>query len=273
MTATASTGLETEVPGGAQGLRSAAAVLLVAAVLSLQVFGVVWIAVGYLVCVLALVVAWAFIIDPPGRFGIAVIGALVALLVSGAQLSEETGGNVEILLAGSVLALVAAMVLQIARRPPRSGVVASLASATTLGMVVVAGALLIPLRDLGGRQVTSLFVGVVATTLIVGRLLDAVTARPPLRTGLPRGVLGLVVGLAAGIGVGALYAMGFDGSDRGVAFGIAVSVAVSAVVIDLVAAIVVAEHRRGLLLGAVLTAVIPVFVAAPAAELTARLLS
>ncbi len=260
------------VSGGAQGLRSAAAVLVVAAVLSLQVFGVVGMAVGYLVCVLGLVIAWAFTIDPPGRFGIAVIGVLVALLVSGAQASEGTSGEVEVLLAGSVLALVAAMVLQIVRRPPRPGVVASLASAATLGMIVVSGALLIPLRD-GGRQVTSMFIGVVATTLIVGRLLDAATTTPSVRTGVPRGVLGLVGGLAAGLAAGALYATGWDGSDRGVAFGIAASVAVSAVVVDLVASFVVAEHRKGLVLGAVLTAVIPIFVAAPAAELTARLLT
>jgi hypothetical protein len=161
-------------------------------------------AVAVLLLQVALVAGWVLALAPAGAAGaaaLAVAAAVAADLLVG--LAGEPGPGLLLVVAGP--ALLAAVVHQMLRRPPRADVVGSLGSVATLvGSACALSLLLLPgvTGDPDSPAASPLVV--VAAALVAGHLVDAVLPRPAVAEGLARGVPGVLAAVAAGTGVALL---------------------------------------------------------------------
>ena len=152
----------------------------------------------------ALVAGWLLAAGPAGARGVAVLAVAAAvaadLLTSAADPADGPAPGVLLVVAGP--ALIAAVVHQMLRRPPRADVVGSLGS---VALLVAAGCALslFLLPDVAGDDGSPLTspLLVVAAALAAGHLVDALLPRPLVADGASRGVPGLLAALAAGVAV------------------------------------------------------------------------
>jgi hypothetical protein len=170
-----------------------------------------WLLVLVLVVQLGFVAAWTSLLDTPSPAGAVAIAAGAAAASDGVLLRVH---HVALGVFATIVALafLFSLVWQIARRH-RTRVTESLAATLAATVLGVGGGAYLTLRAglngeqplADGRQAATAALLGVATVLGVGRLLDAVWARPALSGSRRRGLPGLVVGLAAAAGVGAWY--------------------------------------------------------------------
>lgn len=168
--------------------------------------------VGFVLLVqVGFVTAWAYLLDTPGLVGAVAISAGAAAASDGVLLAAH---HVSLTDFATIVAFAFLLALfwQIAR-PHRTRVAESLASTLAAVVLSVAGGGYLTLRAglngeqsafAGGHAATAALVGV-AAVLGVGRLVDAVRARPSLSGSGNRGLPGLVLGLGAAAGAGAWY--------------------------------------------------------------------
>ncbi|MGY1607365.1 MULTISPECIES: hypothetical protein [unclassified Geodermatophilus] len=214
----------------------------------------------------ALAAAWARALAPAGAAGAVVLAVAAAagsdLLVRSV---EDPGPGVLLVVAGP--ALLAAVVHQMLRRPPRSDVVGSLGSVAVLVSSACAlSPFLLPgvAGDPDSPATSPLLV--VAGALAAGLLVDAVLPRPPVAEGASRGVLGLLAAVAAGMAV-ALLESGtaalvevISGVTTGLVLGLVAALAGTA------ASFLLADTGRRVpgIAGAAVEALLPLAVCAPA---------
>jgi hypothetical protein len=150
-----------------------------------------------LVLQLGLVLTWVLVTGMQGFGGSLAVGAAAAVaadLVLVLPARPPLGGLLVVLGVGFLAA-----VLQQMLRRPREDLVASLSGAVLLLCAVAALAALLLLGrtpDGHGRALVAMLV--VGAALVVGHLVDLVLPRPVLATGVPRGLLGLVLAVLAG---------------------------------------------------------------------------
>jgi hypothetical protein len=155
-----------------------------------------------------LVAAWAPATAPAGAVGVAVLWAAAAVgadLAVGLLAPSGDRPGPGLLLAVAGPAMIAAVLHQMLRRPPRTDVVGSLGSVALLVAACCALALLL-LPDVAGDDgdPTGSPLLVVGAALVAGHLVDAVLPRPTLAAGADRGVPGLLLAVAAGVAVALL---------------------------------------------------------------------
>ena len=150
-----------------------------------------------LVLQLGLVLTWVVVTGIQGFAGSLAVGAAAAVaadLVLVLPGRPELGDLLVVLGVGFLVA-----VLQQMLRRPREDLVASLAGALLLLTAVCAlAALLLLGRTDEGHDRALVALLAVGTALLVGHLVDLVLPRPYLATGVPRGLIGLVLSVAAG---------------------------------------------------------------------------
>ncbi len=231
---------------------------------------------GRLVAVLllqaVLVAAWVLATAPAGAPGVAVLAAAAAVgaglavgLLAGDLPPGEAGPGLLLAVVGP--AMLAAVLHQMLRRPPRTDVVGSLGSTALLVSAVGALALLL-LPDVAGGDgdpaASPLLV--VGAALVVGSLVDVVLPRPPVAGGADRGVPGLVLAVAAGVAV-ALLQSGTEpvdvvpGLTTGLVLGVVAALAGTAASFALRGS--GAGRRAGAPAGVAVEAVLPLAVCAP----------
>ncbi|MGY1695001.1 MULTISPECIES: hypothetical protein [unclassified Geodermatophilus] len=213
-----------------------------------------------------LALGWALALAPAGARGavaLAVAAAVAAdLLVVGV---EDPGPGVLLAVAGP--ALLAAVVHQMLRRPPRTDVVGSLGSVALLVASACALALLL-LPDVAGDADTPATAPllVVAAGLAAGLLVDAVLPHPALAEEASRGVPGLLAAVGAAVAV-ALLGSGagtlvdaLSGITTGVVLGLVAALAGTA------ASFLLADAGRRVpaVAGAAVEGLLPLAVCAPA---------
>ncbi|PRY52171.1 hypothetical protein LY71_101548 [Geodermatophilus tzadiensis] len=155
----------------------------------------------------ALAVGWVAATAPAGAVGVAVLaltaGVVADLLVTAA---DRPGPGAVLAVAGP--ALLASVLHQMLRRPPRRDVVGSLGATALLVAAACALALLL-LPDVAGDDgdPAGSPLLVVGAALAAGHLVDAVLPRPAVAEGVGRGVPGMLLAVAAGVAV-ALWSSG-----------------------------------------------------------------
>ena len=157
-----------------------------------------------LVLQLGLVLTWVVVTGIQGFAGSLAVGAAAAVaadLVLVLPDRPELGDLLVVLGVGFLVAVLQ----QMFRRPreglgrPREDVVASLAGSLLLLTAVASlGALLLLGRTEEGHDRAMVALLAVGIALVVGHLVDLVLPRPYLATGVPRGLIGLVLSVAAG---------------------------------------------------------------------------
>ena len=223
----------------------------------------------------ALTAGWVLATAPSGAAGIAVLAPAAGI---GADLlvvaADRPGPGA--LLAAVGPALLAAVLHQMLRRPPRRDVVGSLGSTALLVTATCALALLLlpgVAGEAGGPVGSPLLV--VGAALAAGHLVDAVLPRPAVAEGVARGVPGLLLALVAGAaaalaesGTGELVDV-LSGVTTGLALGLA------AVLAGLATSFALTDARTGAddgadgggpvrpAAGALVAAVLPLAVCAP----------
>ncbi|MFD2090047.1 hypothetical protein [Blastococcus deserti] len=150
-----------------------------------------------LVLQLGLVLTWVVVTGIEGFGGSLAVGAAAAVaadLVLVLPGRPSLGGLLVVLGVGFLAA-----VLQQMLRRPREDLVASLSGAVLLLCAVTAlAALLLLGRSPAGSGRALVALLAVGAALVVGHLVDLVLPRPSLATGVPRGLLGLVLAVVAG---------------------------------------------------------------------------
>jgi len=150
-----------------------------------------------LVLQLGLVLTWVVVTGIKGFAGSLAVGAAAAVaadLVLVLPGRPELGDLLVVLGMGFLVA-----VLQQMFRRPREDLVASLAGSVLLLTAVAALASLLLLgRTPEGHDRALVALLAVGAALLVGHLVDLVLPRPSLATGVPRGLLGLLLSVVAG---------------------------------------------------------------------------
>ncbi|SOD94384.1 hypothetical protein SAMN06272739_0745 [Blastococcus haudaquaticus] len=150
-----------------------------------------------LVLQLGLVLTWVVVTGIQGFAGALAVGAAAAVaadLVLVLPARPELGDLLVVL----GLGFLASVVQQMVRRP-REDLVASLAGTVLMISAVAAlAALLLLGRTHEGHDRALVALLAVGVALLVGHLVDLVLPRPYLATGVPRGLIGLVLSVAAG---------------------------------------------------------------------------
>jgi hypothetical protein len=150
-----------------------------------------------LVLQLGLVLTWVVVTGIQGFAGSLAVGAAAAVaadLVLVLPVRPELGDLLVVLGVGFLVA-----VLQQMFRRPREDLVASLSGSVLLLTAVGSLATLLLLgRTPEGHDRTLVALLAVGVALLVGHLVDLVLPRPYLATGVPRGLLGLVLSVVAG---------------------------------------------------------------------------
>jgi len=150
-----------------------------------------------LVLQLGLVLTWVVVTGIQGFAGSLAVGAAAAVAADLVLVLPEHPDLGDLLLVLG-MGFLAAVVQQMFRRP-REELVASLAgSALLLTAVAALGALLLLGRTPEGHDRALVALLAVGAALLVGHLVDLVLPRPYLATGVPRGLLGLVLSVVAG---------------------------------------------------------------------------
>jgi hypothetical protein len=191
--------MHSALPARVHHLQPAAlAALAVALVVALpELFGDEGRLAAVLVLQLGLVLTWVLVTGIQGFAGSLAVGAAAAVAADLALVLPERpalGGLLVVLGVGFLAA-----VLQQMFRRPRADLVASLSGTVLLLCAVAAlAALLLLGRSPNGHGRALVALLVVGTALVVGHLVDVVLPRPWLATGVPRGLLGLVLSVLAG---------------------------------------------------------------------------
>ncbi len=223
-----------------QGLGPAA---VAAVLLLLSLLGPVPVLLGVAVLQLVLALGVLVLLDAPSSgaaFGLAVVAA-----AAGDASVLGSDGSVDALAGVLALSLVAALLLQIARKD-RARVTESLAHTLLAVLLVAAAACLIAVRDRPGGD-AALLVGLAAagTALLVARLVDLVNSKPLLVPGASRGWAGMVLGLATGAVVAAVVAGAGDAVTGGQGALIGLAVTATALAADLAADLSAVTLRNG----------------------------
>ena len=150
-----------------------------------------------LVLQLGLVVAWVLVTGIQGFAGSLAVGAASAVAADLVLVLPERPALGELLVVFGV-GFLAAVVQQMFRRP-REDLVASLAGSVLLLTAVAALASVLLLgRTPEGHDRALVALLVVGAALLTGHLVDLALPRPHLATGVPRGLLGLLLSVVAG---------------------------------------------------------------------------
>jgi hypothetical protein len=173
-------------------------VLAVALVAGLpELFGDLGRLAAVLVLQLGLVLTWVVVTGIQGFAGSLAVGAAAAVAADLVLVLPEHPDLGDLLVVLGMGFLVA--VLQQMFRRPREDLVASLAGSVLLLVAVAALATLLLLgRTAQGHDRALVALLAVGVALLVGHLVDLVLPRPYLATGVPRGLLGLVLSVVAG---------------------------------------------------------------------------
>jgi hypothetical protein len=162
-----------------------------------ELFGAEGRLAAVLVLQLGLVLTWVVVTGIQGFAGSLGVGAAAAVaadLVLVLPRRPELGDLLVVLGLGFLVA-----VLQQMFRRPREGLVSSLAGSVLLLTAVGSlGVLLLLGATEEGHDRALVAVLTVGSALLVGHLVDLVLPRPALATGVPRGLIGLVLSVAAG---------------------------------------------------------------------------
>jgi hypothetical protein len=181
-------------PAGLTALAVALVILLP------ELFGDLGRLAAVLVLQLGLVLTWVLVTGIEGFGGSLAVGAAAAVTADLALVLPERPALGDLLVVLGVGFLAA--VLQQMLRSPREDLVASL-SGTVLLLSAVSSlaALLLLGRTSAGHDRALVALLAVGVALVVGHLVDFVLPRPYLATGVPRGLLGLVLSVLAGAAV------------------------------------------------------------------------
>jgi hypothetical protein len=191
--------MQSALPARVHHLQPAAlTALAVALVVALpEFFGDVGRLAAVLVLQLGLVLTWVLVTGIQGFGGSLAVGAAAAVAADLVLVLPERPALGGLLLVFGV-GFLAAVLQQMLRRP-RSDLVASLSGTVLLLCAVGAlAALLLLGRSPAGHGRALMALLVVGAALVVGHLVDLVAPRPYLATGVPRGLLGLVLSVLAG---------------------------------------------------------------------------
>jgi hypothetical protein len=162
-----------------------------------EVFGDEGRLAAVLVLQLGLVLTWVLVTGIQGFAGSLAVGAAAAVVADLVLVFPERpalGALLTVLGVG----FLAAVLQQMFRRPRQDLVVSLSGSVLLLCAVAALAALLLLGRTPAGHGRALVALLVVGAALVVGHLVDLVLPRPVLATGVPRGLLGLVVSVLAG---------------------------------------------------------------------------
>jgi hypothetical protein len=194
--------MQSALPDRVHHLQPAALTALAVALVVVlpELFGDLGRLAAVLVLQLGLVLTWVVVTGLQGFAGSLAVGAAAAVaadLVLVLPARPTLGGLLVVFGVGFLAA-----VLQQMLRRPREGLVASLSGTVFLlcSVGALAALLLLGRTPAGhGRAMVALLA--VGAALVVGHLVDLVLPRPHLATGVPRGLLGLVLSVLAGAAV------------------------------------------------------------------------
>ncbi|WP_238145588.1 hypothetical protein [Antricoccus suffuscus] len=150
---------------------------------------------------LATALAWSYGTGSVGFPGSAVVIALAAI---GSDLVVLNAKSIHFGVLGPILAgaVIAAIVHQVVRRPPRAQVLSSIAQDVFGAVAAASMSLWLMMHEAGDARL--LVVGVSAgagVALLVSHLVDCIGASPRVSYDVPRGVFGFVLAVFAGAGV------------------------------------------------------------------------
>jgi hypothetical protein len=191
--------MQSALPARVHHLQPAAlTALAVALVVALpEFFGDVGRLAAVLVLQLGLVLTWVLVTGIRGFGGSLAVGAAAAVAADLVLVLPERPALGGLLVVFGV-GFLAAVLQQMLRRP-RADLVASLSGTVLLLCAVGAlAALLLLGRSPAGHGRAMVALLVVGAALVIGHLVDLVLPRPCLATGVPRGLLGLVLSVPAG---------------------------------------------------------------------------
>lgn len=150
---------------------------------------------------LAMAGAWSYGTRSQGFPGSAIVIALVALGSDVAVLNQK---SIHLGVLGPMIAgvVIAAIVHQVFRRPPRAKVLSSIAQDVFGAVMAASMSLWLMLHETGDPE--RLIVGLCAATgaaLLISHLVDCVGTAPRVSYDVPRGVFGFVLAVVAGAGI------------------------------------------------------------------------
>jgi hypothetical protein len=259
--------LDDELSSRAHHLPAAALVVVTTA--ALAVLSTTQGELGQLIAVgvlqLALVAAWVVATGIRGSGGSLALGVAAAVGADAAMLLPERP-QLDGLLAVLGLGFLVAVVHQMARRSPRTYLVASLAGVVLLLCSVCALAVLLGVGRLDdGDRALLTAVLAVGAALLVGHLVDLFLPRPQITAGVPRGLLGLALAVVAALVVALLRRDGGALVDTLSAATYGAALGGVAALMALGTSYVVAERNRTGWALPVVQAVLPLAAAAPVA--------
>lgn len=150
---------------------------------------------------LAMAGAWSYGTRSAGLPGSAVVIALAAV---GSDVAVLNTKAIHFGVLGPIIAaaVIAAIVHQVIRRPPRAQVLSSIAQDVFGAVMAASMSLWLMLHEAGDAKL--LIVGISAgagAALLVSHLMDCLSATPRVSYDVPRGVFGFVLAVLAGAGV------------------------------------------------------------------------
>ena len=249
--------------------------LIAAALAGLALVGTPALAAGLFCVQVVIALAWLAALGTRGSlgaFGIAVAAAAAIDIVLGITDNPDLGDAAPVV----GLALVAALLHHLARRP-RRGVTISLAgTVSSAAFAVCAASYLALLPEGSGDKADACALLGVGAALFVARVCDLVSVVPPAFPGSRRGAIGIVAGAGAALAVGAAYGGHTPGLGTGIGLRIAVIAALLALIADVAVDAVLTqapppdERRLSALMP--LGVLLPVVLAGPVAYVTGRIL-
>lgn len=155
---------------------------------------------------LVLLVGWLAIADPPSPRGVVAIG-LGTAAAADAIAGFGTSASLDPLAAVLALAVLATIVVQLARGVARARVTEAMSASlgVAVGAVSVA-TLLVLLRQSGGTEAVTAAALAASVAVFTARCVDKVLPVPHVAAGVDRGGLGIILGSMAGTAATAFYA-------------------------------------------------------------------
>ena len=261
-------GLAVAVPGLVAGL-------VAAALGGLALAGTSALAAGLFGVQVVIALAWLAALGTRGSlgaFGIAVAAAATIDVVLGITDNPDLGDAAPVL----GLALLAALLHQLSRRPRRDVTVSLAGTVSSVAFAVCAASYLALLPEGSGDKADACALFGVGAALAIARALDLLIPSPQAFPGSRRGLVGIVVGAAAALAVGAAYGAHTAGLSGGVGLRIAVIAAALALIADVAVDAVLTQapppDERRLSALTPLGVLLPVVLAAPVAYVTGRIL-
>lgn len=153
-----------------------------------------------------LLIGWLAIADPPSPRAVIAIGVGTAIAAD-ALATYGTSASLDPLAAVLAFAVLAAILLQLARGVARARVTEAMSASlgVAVGAVSVA-TLLVLLRQTGGMEAVTAAALAASVAVFVARCVDKVLPVPHVAAGVERGGLGIILGSMAGTAATAFYA-------------------------------------------------------------------